>query len=99
MDRKGNASNITAEVKPYAFPTLSPNGKRIALTLQSSTFDVWLYDLERETFAKVSFGGDDYRPHWSPDGKMLAYDSSKTGQQQVLVKHWNACGPDTRNFA
>jgi serine/threonine protein kinase/Tol biopolymer transport system component len=94
MDRKGNASNIAAEVKPYAFPALSPDGKRIALTLQSSTFDVWVYDLERETFTKVSFGGDDYRPRWSLDGKMLAYDSSKTGQQQVFVKHASGQGPE-----
>jgi serine/threonine protein kinase len=94
MDRKGNASNITAEVKPYAFPALSPDGKRIALTLQGSTFDVWTYDLGRETFTKVSFGGDDYRPRWSPDGKMLAYDSSKTGQQQVFVKPATGQGPE-----
>jgi eukaryotic-like serine/threonine-protein kinase len=64
-----------------------PNGKRIALTLESSSFDVWVYDLERDTLTKASFGSDDYRPHWSPDGKMLAYDSTKSGHQQVYVKH------------
>jgi eukaryotic-like serine/threonine-protein kinase len=87
MDRNGKATSITDEVKPYAFAALSPNGKRIALTLQSSSFDVWVYDLERDTLTKASFGSDDYRPHWSPDGKMLAYDSSKSGHQQVYVKH------------
>src|SRR6266567_3564233 len=74
------------EVKPYAFPSLSPDGKRIALTLQSSSYDVWVYDLERDTLTKISFGSDDYRPRWSPDGKMLAVDSSKYGHQQVYVK-------------
>ena len=87
MDRSGKAANITEEVKPYAFPAISPDGKRIALTLQGSTFDVWVYDLARDTITKVTFGGDDYRPRWSPDGKMLAYDSSKSGHQQVYVKH------------
>jgi Tol biopolymer transport system component len=87
MDRNGKAVNITEEVKPYAFPAISPDGKRIALTLQSSTFDVWVYDLVRDTLTKASFGSDDYRPRWSPDGKMLAYDSSKSGHQQVYVKH------------
>jgi Tol biopolymer transport system component len=87
MDRNGKVANITEEVKPYAFPAISPDGKRIALTLQSSTFDVWVYDLVRDTLTKASFGSDDYRPRWSPDGKMLAYDSSKSGHQQVYVKH------------
>ncbi len=86
MDRSGKVTSITDEVKPYASPTLSPDGKRIALTLESSSFDVWVYDLERDTLTKASFGSDDYRPHWSPDGKMFAYDSSKSGHQQVYVK-------------
>ena len=86
IDRKGKATNITPEIKPFASPAVSPDEKRIALTLMGSTFDVWQYDLERETLTKFSFGADDYRPCWSPDGKMLAYDSSKTGSQQVFVK-------------
>jgi Tol biopolymer transport system component len=87
MDRSGKATNVMPEVKPYGYPSLSPDGKRIALILQGSSFDVWVYDLERGTLTRASFGGDDYRPHLSPDGKMLAYDSSKSGHQQVWVKH------------
>jgi Tol biopolymer transport system component len=87
MDRNGKASNITGDTKPYSSPALSPDGKRIALTLEGSSFDVWVYDLERGTLTKVSFGADDYRPQWSPDGRMIAYDSSKSGAQQVYVKH------------
>src|SRR5262249_20926697 len=65
MDRSGKATKITDEVKPYAFPAVSPDGKRIALILQSSSFDVWVYDLDRDTLTRESFGADDYRPHWS----------------------------------
>ncbi|MBZ5597692.1 MAG: serine/threonine-protein kinase [Acidobacteriia bacterium] len=85
MDRSGKVTKITDEIRPYAFPNISPDGKKIALILESSTFDAWVYDLERDTLTKVSFGGDDYRPKWSPDGKMLAYDSSKSGHQQIYV--------------
>lgn len=87
MDRAGKATIITPEVKPYAMLSLSRDGKRIPLVLQSSTFDVWVYDVERDTFTRASFGGDDYRPFFSPDGTLLAYDSSKSGSQQVFVKH------------
>ncbi len=95
MDRGGKAANITPEVKPYGSPAVSPDGKHIALILQGSTFDVWVYDLERGALTKVSFGGDDYEPHWSPDGKMLAYTSSKSGHTQVYVKHGILQGNET----
>ena len=95
IDRTGKSTNITEGVKPYSSPMISPDGKRIALTLQGSSFDVWVYDLERDTFTKVSFGGDDYEPYWSPDGKMLAYDSSKSGNMELYVKHGIVQGEET----
>ncbi len=95
IDRTGKSTNITEGVKPYSTPIISPDGKRIALTLQGSSFDVWVYDLERDTFTKASFGGDDYTPFWSPDGKMLAYTSSKSGLMQAYVKHGIVQGDET----
>ncbi|HYA61823.1 MAG TPA: protein kinase, partial [Candidatus Sulfotelmatobacter sp.] len=95
IDRSGKSTNVTGEVRPYAFPALSPDGKQIAVVLEGGSYDVWVYGLERDTLTKVSFGGDDYRPHWSPDGKMIAYDSSKSGSQQVYVKNGIVQGTET----
>lgn len=95
MDRSGKATNITQEVKPYGYASVSPDGKRIALILEGSSYDAWVYDVERDTFTKASFGGDDYRPQLSPDGKMLGYNSSKSGHQQVWVKHGVTQGDET----
>ena len=95
LDRTGKSANVTEGVKPYSSPIISPDGKRIVLTLQGSSFDVWVYDLERDTFTKASFGGDDYEPFWSPDGKMLAYSSSKSGNIQAYVKHGVVQGDET----
>jgi serine/threonine protein kinase len=86
MDRSGKATNVTDEVKPYSDVSLSADGKLIALTLQASSYDAWIYDVQRGTLTKASFGGDDYHPHLSPDGKMFGYDSSKGGNQDVYVK-------------
>jgi Tol biopolymer transport system component/predicted Ser/Thr protein kinase len=95
MDRSGKATNITDEVKPYSSPAISPDGKRIALTLEGSSYDVWVYEMERGTLTKVTFGADDYSPKWSPDGKMLMYRSSKSGSMQLYVKHGIVQGDET----
>ncbi|HXN20132.1 MAG TPA: protein kinase [Candidatus Binatus sp.] len=95
MDRSGKSTNITDEVKPYSSPAISPDGKRIALTLEGSSYDVWVYDLERGTLTKVTFGADDYSPKWSPDGRMLMYRSSKSGSMQLYVKHGIVQGDET----
>jgi Tol biopolymer transport system component len=95
MDRSGKITNVKDDIQPYAMPALSPDGSKIALTLQGSSFDVWVYDLNRDVLTKASFGADDYRPYISPDGKMLAYDSSKTGHQQIFVKHGIFEGEDS----
>jgi eukaryotic-like serine/threonine-protein kinase len=96
MDRAGKITNIKDDIQPYSQPTLSPDGSKIALTLEGSSFDVWVYDLNREVLTKASFGADDYRPSISPDGKMLAYDSSKTGRQEIFLKHGILEGEETQ---
>jgi eukaryotic-like serine/threonine-protein kinase len=87
IDRSGKVSNVSEQAKPYASPVLAPDGKRLAVVLEGSTYDIWVYDLDRGALTKVSFGANDYDPQWSPDGKMLAYISSKSGEIGVQVKH------------
>jgi eukaryotic-like serine/threonine-protein kinase len=87
IDRAGKVTKIRDDVAPYATPSVSKDGTRIALTLEASSFDVWVYDLRRDILTKASFGADDYRPFISPNGEMLAYDSSKSGYQQLFLKH------------
>jgi eukaryotic-like serine/threonine-protein kinase len=96
MDRTGKTTNVTDDLKPYSSPAISPDGKQIALTLEGSSYDAWVYDLQRATLTKVTFGADDYNPHWSPDGKMLAYHSSKSGSVQVYVKHGIVQGDEVK---
>jgi serine/threonine-protein kinase len=79
MDRTGKMEKAADEVQPYA---------------ESSTFDIWVYDLGRSTLTKVTFGADDSNPRWSPDGTRLGYASSKSGQEEIYVKRGLAPGED-----
>jgi len=95
VDRKGAAQTITGG-RPYAEPNVSPEGKRVAVTIQTSTFDIWIYDLDRGTLSRLSFGGDDSQPVWSPDGKRVAYSSSRAGVPNLFWRYADVSGPEER---
>jgi serine/threonine-protein kinase len=96
VDRHGAVRPIPAPPKPYAAVDLSPDGRRVTFTIESSTFDVWIYDLERGTLTRLSFGEDDSVPRWSPDGKYVVFTSSRGGAQNLFRRAADASGPEER---
>jgi eukaryotic-like serine/threonine-protein kinase len=86
LDRKGNAEKVTQQVQPFGQPALSHDGKTVIATIETSVFDIWQLDRRRDTLTRVTFGGDDNNPRWSPDGRKFAYTSSKNaGIDQIYV--------------
>ncbi|MGD0773819.1 MAG: S9 family peptidase [Candidatus Solibacter sp.] len=70
----------------------SPDGKRVALTLQEPGGDkpavrhVWVYDLARhETRQWTSSAKSESMPRWSPDGQALAFLSDREDAQQIWL--------------
>jgi Tol biopolymer transport system component len=63
----------------YANPRLSPDGKRLALTVfgGASGTDIWIYDIGGNTFTRLTADGTSLRPEWTPDGRRLVYISSR----------------------
>ena len=62
---------------------LSPDGTRLAVSdgRSAGALNVWIKQLDHGPFSRLSFGGQDRRPAWSADGKMVAFirDSSNGG--------------------
>jgi serine/threonine protein kinase len=74
VDRKGAIAPLPLPPARYDSPSLSPDGRRIALSLlEGSSTDIWIYDVERGTFGKRTFGGVNWGPIWSPDGREILY--------------------------
>lgn len=47
--------------------------------------DLWLIDGDSEPRPLVTAAGDDSRPRWSPDGKRLAFLSTRQGAAQIYI--------------
>ena len=93
VGQNGFASPATAE-KPHVYhiPRLSPDGQRIAvgiLDVSTKTTDVWVYDLVHSRLSRLTFGGQNLFPVWSPDGKRLAFSSSRAEGFGIFTQPWD----------
>jgi serine/threonine-protein kinase len=75
---------------------LSPDGRRLAVGAGSTGggLNIWIKQLDRGPFTRLTFGGQDRRPAWSPDGRAVAFvrDSGNIGV--VVVRPADGSGPD-----
>jgi len=96
VDRQGAATPVAKIKRPFSNPDLSPDGKRVAVTVEAQTYDVWLLDIERDSLTRLTFGKDDGSPVWSPDGRRLAYQSSQAGAYNIYFRNSDGSGSEER---
>ena len=85
VDRQGHATPLLETRMPYDTAAISPDGKRLAVAINSTLedSDLWLYDLRGRVWTRLTFGQRAYGPVWSPDGRWLVYLSVRSGHQKL----------------
>lgn len=97
VDRKGAVQPRTAPSQDYATPRLSPDGRRLAVTIsENEKRDVWVYDLPRGTLTRLTFDGSSRQPIWTPDGRRLTFTSFRGGPAEIFWKPADGSGAEER---
>ena len=81
VDRNGESAAFTEEDdSEYRFPRLSPDGLRVAVSIQSDDGrSLWLYDVERGGSTRFTFEGVQFVSTWNPNGRRLTYGNNRGG--------------------
>jgi serine/threonine-protein kinase len=85
VDHQGISKPLAAPAQAYGPVSLSPDGRRLAVAVAGSTSDLWVYDLARGTFNRLTVEGSNFRPLWTPDGKRIVYYRVNGPNQFQLV--------------
>jgi serine/threonine-protein kinase len=79
VDRRGQTADLAAPVRDYGNPRLSPDGRRVALTVTAGESHIWIFDIVRDAFVRLTFEGRNAWPVWSRDGREMIYASNRSG--------------------
>ena len=77
---------LTREIGSLYAPELSPSGELVLFTNNGN--GLWVMNPDGDNPHPLTFR-DDIDPTWSPDGSMIAFASSRSGERQLFVMNAN----------
>ncbi|HSG86527.1 MAG TPA: hypothetical protein VLA23_09320, partial [Candidatus Limnocylindrales bacterium] len=93
LDREGRPRPISAEDRGYESPRVSPDGRRIAVTVTENTGEgeathVWIVDASSGLGTQLTFAGTrNLDPVWSADGQSVFFVSDRdTGTPNSIYR-------------
>ena len=94
LDSQGNARPLLSDPRYYTFPRLSPDGKKVAVSVGSpNSVDVYIYDIASGTPTRLTTeGARNDRAEWTPDGKAVLYSSAGSNMTALWMRNADLSG-------
>lgn len=87
---------LTFQGSYNASPRWSPRGEKIVFMCQVGGYQICLINPDGSGLQQLTSTGRNEEPTWSPDGRHIAFTSTRTGQREVFVMHTD--GSDQRRL-
>jgi serine/threonine-protein kinase len=90
----GASSLVLREPGVYSNPRFSPDGRKIAVSVTNAgALDIYLYDLVRNTFTRLTTEGANVRPEWTPDSRRVVFIRERDGRGEIWWQPADGSGP------
>jgi serine/threonine-protein kinase len=93
VNRSGHAEQLPLPPRSYLHPRLAPDDTRLAVEIEGSDHDLYLYDFRSGVLSKLTTDGTSHWPVWSPDGRRIGYRSGPMGKFRLFQIPADRSGP------
>ena len=100
MDRDGHAEPLPFPPREYHMPSLSPDGKRVAVDIgpgRGRASDIWIGELASGELTRLTFDRLSMSPVWTPDGARVTFSTPRVGASDSIS--WKAADGSDRGSA
>jgi Tol biopolymer transport system component len=99
FDRSGKAVGTVGGPGRILSPQFSPDGNSVVIDRfepdTGGDYDLWIHDLKRGTSRRLTFHSRrNYSPVWSPDGRHIAFTSTREGDGNLYQKETGGAGKE-----
>src|SRR5207344_463611 len=94
-DRTGHTENAAEVRHNFGQLRISPDGQRVALSIDTGNTAIWVYDLRRATLSILTHGWNNHTPIWTADGSRVTFGSDrprKAGELNIYSQSADGTG-------
>ncbi len=97
IDSRGVRSTVPGDPRAVWDPRVSPDGTRVAFDGRNE--DIFVANLQTGAATRLSFSQDeDETPVWSPDGRRVAYSSTRGSERLIFLRNADGSGGEQKAF-
>jgi eukaryotic-like serine/threonine-protein kinase len=98
VEHGSSIRKIDATGASFGFPLFSPDGNSLAVVIFGATFQMGIFDLQKNVLRPLTFAGDNVRASWLPDGSRISYSSNADGRYKIYTVATDGSSPPQKLF-